>query len=254
MKNLYTIFLILVTILSVFISLSSFLVTTGLPSQVFRLLLLPTSFFLIFKLTNHLAFHTPVFQNSQGWTRVLTTYCFIVLSILAIAGLMSSQFPHQFIPSLVFAAPAVYFLILSWPHRNWATDSFTSHRPIPPPLSVKLDDNRRDFLKMVGAASLSVLLFNLFSKKTTGLPLLIPQGSGGTQPATGTESATSGYHISQIDESDTAYFGFTNNVGQWYIMREETDHSYRYSQGDRDFTINWASRTALKYGYFENVF
>ena len=171
MKKIYTIFLFLVTLLSIFISVSGFLVKTSLPGLVFRILLLPVTLYLVSKLTSHITSQTPVFDYQRGWLRVLTTYCLIVSCTLVVAGFMSSRTLYQFAISFIFTPLAGYFLILIWPRSNWTTNSFNQYTSVKSASApVKLDENRRDFLKMIGAAGLSVLLFNLFSQRTADIP------------------------------------------------------------------------------------
>lgn len=257
MNKLGTIFLFFVTLLSVFVSLSTFLTEVDTPGQIFRILLLPTTLFLVLKLTNHLTSGTSVFDTQSGWSKLLIVYCLLVSTTFVIAGFMGSHTQQQFLSSLIFSPMVIYFFVLLWPKRLLAQGSAQSYRPTPPAPAVRLDEDKRDFLKMIGAAGISVLLLNLFSRRTPDFSFLTqqqPVSSGDPTTSTPGQSPTAGYYISEIDDSDTAYFGFTNSLGQWYIMREESSNTYRYTKGSKDFTSNWANRAMLKYDYFENVF
>ncbi len=182
--------------------------------------------------------------------------------VFIIAGTVGSTTQSQLITPLVFSPIALYFLLSLWPQKNLVATNY--HKPSKQFQNVvpeKLDEEKRDFLKMLGAAGISVLLLNLFSKRAESyLPLLSPNQSDSKKPSeeptsnNPPPSPTAGYFITEIDDSDPAYFGFTNSLGQWYIMREEDSNTYRYSKGDRDFTANWGQRATLKYDYFENVF
>ena len=67
---------------------------------------------------------------------------------------------------------------------------------------------------------------------------------------------TDAYRISEIDEEDeTAFFGFTDTKGAWFIMKkEENSGSFRYTKGKANFAANWAGRKLLGYDYYHNVF
>ena len=257
MNRISTIFLFFVTLLAIFITISSFLVKTGPPGQIFRILLLPTTLYLTLRLTNHLTSNTSVFESHGLWTKLFIFYCLLVSATFIAAGTLGSTTPAQFISSLVFSPLAIYFFILLLPSHHPVLAASRPYRPNPPSSLERLDSDKRDFLKMVGAAGLSVLLLNLFSRRSPDFSFLTnTQQANSAQPndAEATQSPTANYSISQIDDSETAYFGFTNKTGQWYIMREESKNTYRYTRGDRDFTTNWTNRAVLKYDLFENVF
>ncbi len=62
------------------------------------------------------------------------------------------------------------------------------------------------------------------------------------------------FKISDIDEStSTAYYGFLDKDGNWYIM-QVTATAVRYKSGTSAYTTNWTGRVDLVYGYFDVVF
>ncbi|HHD92284.1 MAG TPA: hypothetical protein ENL06_01500 [Candidatus Portnoybacteria bacterium] len=61
------------------------------------------------------------------------------------------------------------------------------------------------------------------------------------------------YHISDIDDSSPAYYGFVDKDGNWYIMKEDTG-TYRYCKGTTDYSTNWSNRASLTYDYYDNIF
>ena len=76
-----------------------------------------------------------------------------------------------------------------------------------------------------------------------------------------------GYQISDEDansaDSDITYYGYLNQEGQWYIMREDVSvggdddvKAFRFTKGalDSDYTTNWALRESLTYADFEATF
>lgn len=85
----------------------------------------------------------------------------------------------------------------------------------------------------------------------SGAPPSEPSRSqAGTKP-----SPSEGYRISEIDENDSVtYYGFTNKDGAWYIVKEDTNGSFRYAKGEKEFANNWETRRDLKYDYFYNTF
>jgi len=126
------------------------------------------------------------------------------------------------------------------------------------------DIDKRAFLKIVGAAGLSFFVFSLLGRRAESLLFNKALDSGITKPLGGPATGdagptgslpTDGYKISEIDENDITYYGFTNNNGGWLIMKVDTDtSSFRYAKGDSNFPKNWANRQKLKYDYFYNLF
>ena len=65
---------------------------------------------------------------------------------------------------------------------------------------------------------------------------------------------TINYKITDLDISgDIKYFGYTDEDGNWYIMKL-TNAESRYIKGSSDYITNWAGRTGLSYDYFYNIF
>jgi hypothetical protein len=125
------------------------------------------------------------------------------------------------------------------------------------------DTDKRDFLKMIGAAGLSFFLFSIFNRRTGSVLFQETEKAGSTslEDASGNKidpavcQPTDSYIISEIDESYVSYYGFTNKEGGWYIMKEDPEvGSFRYTKGNTDFTTNWAERENLNYDYFHNIF
>lgn len=260
MKHLNTIFLVIVTLIAIFITAGSFVAKVSLPGQIFRLLLLPVTLYLIVRLVTHLTSRASAVSTENNWIKLVTLYSLIVTCAFLFAGFSGSSTKQQFLTSLFFTPLAIYFFAASWPQRKLVAPG-KQYQPAISIVRETVDEDKRDFLKMIGAAGISVLLVNLFSRKTMDyLPFINTsrqKPSNDQEEATETtptQSPTAGFSISQVDDSEIAYFGFTNSKGQWYIMREESGNTYRYTRGDRDFTSNWKARANLKYDYFENVF
>lgn len=126
-----------------------------------------------------------------------------------------------------------------------------------------LDIGRRDFIRLIGAAGVSFFLYSIFSKRAEalffgrssdpGTTSLIDSKGKSVDPAE--RQPTDGYVISEIEDSDTPFYGFINKSGSWYIMKVDQDTgSFRYFRGELDFQGNWAKRKRLRYGYFHDVF
>lgn len=125
-----------------------------------------------------------------------------------------------------------------------------------------VDIDKRAFLKLIGATGISFFLLSLLNRKI-GTPILSGGGSGSTtlQNSNGQNidpaqrQPTDSYLISEIDDGEVTYYGFTNPQGGWFIMREDTDNgTFRYVKGDANFQINWQNRQNLTYDYYYNVF
>jgi hypothetical protein len=121
-----------------------------------------------------------------------------------------------------------------------------------------LDTDKRGFLRLIGVAGLSFFLFSIFSKRG-GVPFFGKLTGGDINSSadlanTAESLPTDGYRISEIDDSDITFYGFTNKDGGWFIMKEDIEGSFRYSKGDSDFSGYWARRESLKYDYYHNTF
>lgn len=243
MTKLNSLSLIAVTLIALFISLKGILTPVGTPARIFQILFAPVTLYLIFRLARPAA---PQSSNT-GWV----IYCLIVSALLVIIGLTSAQTTAQLVSSLVFSPLVIYFFILIWPRPDLATRTIQPGTGTP---VTQLDNDRRNFLKLLGSAGLLALVYGLFAKRTD---ILFPETAQDRSRASSEPtvlSPTAGYLVTEIDDAEIAHFGFTNKLGAWYIMKQNTDNSYRYVRGDRDFSSNWANRASLKYDYFEEVF
>lgn len=134
-------------------------------------------------------------------------------------------------------------------------------KPIEPDTTVK-DIDKRAFLKLIGVAGVSVFLFSIFSKrgqlpffgKMNGSDAVNLKNSKGKTIDPAQAQPLDGFQISEIDDGVVSYYGFINNTGAWFIMREDTEtSSFRYAKGDSSFPNSWTSRTRIKYDYFYNL-
>lgn len=115
------------------------------------------------------------------------------------------------------------------------------------------DIDRRVFLKLIGATGLSFFLVSIFARSTESM--FFDKMLRGGKKVEDTSGARDGYTISEVDDGAVGYYGFINNAGAWYIMREDLDSgSFRYARGEADFKANWASRENLQYDYYNDTF
>jgi hypothetical protein len=271
MKTIRTLFLILVTLLSLFVSITGFTAKIDLAARILQILFLPVTAYLLFILIEHITKKTSVFDQKSGLRRVLIYYCFIVATALVSVGFLSAMSISQFISALIFSPMAIYFLLLVRPRRKVAfpmpiikkvTGEVQAVESLAEP-TAKIDVDRRNFLKLIGSAGILAVIFGLFSRRSgvpsflgnvdSGEPITLKNAAGSViDPAE--NSPTSGYNISQIDDSTPAYFGFVNKDGAWFIMREGEDSAFRYAKGENNFTKSWESRAKLNYDYFDKVY
>lgn len=231
--------------------------------------------------------------------RAVLIYNLLILSVFITAGLIQAKSFQDVISALLFAPPLLYITRLlignlnisfsqspdtntqgtnslalqsqSLSTRHQALD--TDHQALentdqaiePEIISDPgvADINRRLFLKLVGGASLSVLMMSFFTDQSHAaffgsMPVpgaMTLKDSTGLAIDPAEKQPTDGYEISEIDDVDTpAYYGFVHKTGAWYISREADNGSYRYVKGLSDFPTAWTGRTALTYDYYDNVF
>jgi hypothetical protein len=261
-KRFGSIFLFFATFLALFVSITGLLANVDLTARIFQILFLPITLFLISTSITHVVNNIPALDRGRGLKRILVYYCFIVASVLVATGFLSATTFPEFVSALLFTSISLYFLLLVWPRGSHAV--VTTENDIKSSLApdLKLDVEKRDFLKLVGTAGVITFIYSLFTRR--GAPFL----TGGPVVSTATltdlsgnkinpaeKSITDNYSITEIDDATPeAYFGFINEKGYWYIMKEDADGSFRYARGDSDFKAIWAKRDRLNYDYFSNVF
>ena len=61
------------------------------------------------------------------------------------------------------------------------------------------------------------------------------------------------FKITDEDRSEPAYYGYTDEDENWFIMKATTSGSlvtYRYKYGSGSYAANWTGRAGLSYGYW----
>lgn len=186
---------------------------------------------------------------------------YIVLAILVFALFLTANNYTQLV-----AASLLYPLLIYFGFELFVKKTFfnASEVAIAPPLSqptttqisqpaqkttTSIDFDRRAFLKLIGATGLSFFLFSLVGRKVE--PFFFekpsePKSSG---------SPIDDYIISNSDDGEIGYYGFTKDDGSWFIMKDDSnDGTIRYVKGETGFDGNWGKRKNLSYGQFHNVF
>lgn len=267
MKKLSSLLLFLVTVLALFVSITGTLASLDLTARILQILFIPVTIYLVLTLINHLVNGTPPLDRKSGLERLLIYYCFIITSVLVVVSFLSSRTLAHFVSSAIFSSLAFYFLLLVLPRVSYTVaipiaKGGTKKRDLKDLLipSAKIDVERRDFLKLIGTAGVTAFILSLFTKRgapffatATGTSSLLDSSGKKINPAE--KSPTDNYFIAEIDDSTTvSYFGFVNDVGQWYIMRENADGAFRYTRGNNDFNASWANRSNLNYDHFDKIF
>ena len=203
--------------------------------------------------------------------KTLTYSSFIISSLVVAAIFVTARNYTQLVAATILYPILVYFAFKVFPRKNSEVGSqepTVAARPVsvvsvPKESSGIADFDKRGFLKMIGAAGLSFFLFSIFSRranvpffgKLEGPVTTSLEDARGNKINPAQSQATDGYKISEVDDGLVTFYGFINNHGAWFIMREDTDTgSFRYTRGDTGFADNWPSRENLKYDYYFNVF
>ena len=222
---------------------------------------------------------------------LLLLFNFLATSLLFVFSLGLSRSVVQVLFSVLYLPYPIYFLLVisNWyqklrllkPKGKAVLSRTAGPKPMSPiaimpeaqsslsfeslPLTGgNLDQNRRQFLKLIGTTGVGFVLVSLLNPKKAGAAFFgsVPgPGTVGIKDSLGDKidpaikQPTDGYKISQLDDiSIPAYYGYINKDGAWYIMSEDSSGNYRYVRGGSDFVSSWADREDLDYDYFDNVF
>jgi len=214
------------------------------------------------RIKNHLG------QSFWIFVSFLLVYNLLATLLILILNLVYIRSTIQLIISLLYIPYPFYFFITIKDWYQKLKPAIKIGKPANTTLVIKdqknIDQNRRQFLKLLGGTSLSVVLLSLINPQKASAAFFgsVPgPGTVSLKDATGAKinpaekQPTDGYKISQVDDDNyPAYYGYINVSGAWYIMREDSSNNYRYSKGDSSFALNWDGRALLTYGYFDTVF
>lgn len=215
--------------------------------------------------------------------KLLIFYNFVIITIMTFVGLLGATDLYQLLSALLFYPLMIYFFILMVPRQKRApalptVKQLREDKLVParqeishltkeeePTLKGKFDVDRRSFIKLIGAAGLSLFLFSIFTKKAEaaffgsvpGPGTVALKNTAGVKIDPAEKAPTDGYKITEIDDSTPAYYGYVDKTGAWFIMQEDASGHYRYTKGASDFTnvlTGWPNRGGLSYGYFDAIF
>lgn len=208
--------------------------------------------------------------------KTITYSNFIIASLVVIVAFVTATTYTQLVIAILLYPLLAYFAFKILPRENWKAPEVTIQLPAfsasnaekdaSPPKRENAgiaDNDKRAFLKMIGAAGISFFLYSIFIKRTgvpffgnvTGPETLSLKDATDHKIDPAEKLPTDGYVITEIDDSIIAFYGFTNKEGAWFVIREDSDTgSFRYVRGDLDFTSNWGNREHLTYDYYTNVF
>ena len=184
--------------------------------------------------------------------------------MVALGFLGAKSYP-ELISAAFFAPLGLYFGLSVLPKRSKAAVIVkTKLKPEEGEVEKGFDPERRRFLRIIGSAGTSLFLLSIFTKRAQAAFFGSVPGPGtvalkdttGAQIDPAIKHPTDGYKIARLDDSTPAYYGFLNKDHAWFIMREESDGTYKYAKGASDFlSTGWNIRnTTLTYADFDDVF
>lgn len=208
--------------------------------------------------------------------KVITYTSFAVTSLLVILGFVTATTYTQLGIAIALYPVLAFFAYKLFMVKTGKVSKIPSPTPSLEPegqpnieiAEIKKEDikvadiDKRAFLKIIGASGISFFLLSLINRKIstpifgnpsqTGISTLTDNAGVKINPAE--RLPTDGFTISEIDDRDVVYYGFTNNYGAWFIMKENNDGSFRYAKGESKFPDNWDNRDDLTYDYYHRVF
>lgn len=203
--------------------------------------------------------------------KLILYYNFIIIGLLVLSSFLNTTTYTQLVASILFYPLFIYFALAVSPKNNKSIKIVRSLPKFdePPvvleatPLQNKFDLDRRAFVKLIGSAGISVFIFAMFTKRAEaaffgsvpGPGTVSLKDSAGNKIDPAEKHPTDGYRVSEIDDStSTAYYGFINKSGAWFIQREDSAGAHRYTKGASSFSTNWTNRASLTYDYFDTIF
>lgn len=204
-------------------------------------------------------------------------YSFIIVALFTLSGFLSASSYFDLASASLFYPIFIYFTFQILPKRSKAlvlpkevetTKAKVKEAGVEKLEEIKVEEgkvdiDRRAFLKLIGTAGTTIFLFSVFGIKKAeaaffgsvpGPGTVALKDSLGNKIDPAEKHPTDGYKINQLDDSAPAFYGFTNKIGAWFIMKEDSSGNYRYTKGSSGFPTNWTNRASLTYDYFDNVF
>lgn len=215
-------------------------------------------------------------QSSITYNRILLTYTgFVIACVVVIVAFITAKTYTQLTTAIILYPLLAFFAYKVFPISPKCLTK-TTNIPLKPSAETAekaeslnigkkveiADIDKRLFLKLVGGAGIFLFLFSLFNKRGEGMFFknLAKPGSVSFDDLTGNKAAAptlpfDGYNISEIDDNEVSFYGYTHASGSWYVLKIDTiTGSFRYAKGNSDFPNNWANREKLSYDYYNNIF
>lgn len=187
----------------------------------------------------------------------------ISVVILGVVMLTATSYT-QLVIALLFYPPLAYFMLRVSTSSSQPAKVTTLEPQVVTEVKENVaDGDKRAFLKLIGSVGLSLFLYSIFTRKSEALffgkaaesGVIALEDKDGNKIDPAQKQPTDGYQISEIDEGEPFYCGYTNKLGNWYIMKQDSDTgSFRYVKGDAGFPENWEKRNNFRYDYFYKVF
>lgn len=210
--------------------------------------------------------------------KILTYILFIIATLLVIVIFLTSKNYYQLIAGVILYPLVIYFALKIFPRKrkvimqtpqtrvveSLQSDNKTIEEKKIEREKVEVADiDKRTFIKLIGAAGLSFFIFSILGRRIDSLLFggnnlnnqSSPNSVGASSPLTPDGQPTDGYRITDVDNGEVSYFGFTDQFGAWLIMRQDTQtSSFRYAKGNSGFASGWSKRQNLTYDYYYNLF
>jgi len=217
-----------------------------------------------------------------SYLKLISFFNYLVLSLIIFLGLF---FQFNFLIFVVFLPLPVYFWLTNFvtvekveamekiievePVLEEKEEVFEEKEDLGEENNIKEefkkinDPLRRQFIKMLGVGGAGLFIAALlnpqkaeaaFFGSVPGPGTVALKDSTGKKIDPAIRKPTDGYSIAQVDDATPSYYGYQDKDGNWYIIKEDSDGSFRYCRGYSNFSSFWSSRSSLTYDYFENVF
>lgn len=208
----------------------------------------------------------------MGKKKLLVYLNFVIACLVVIAIFITAKTYVQLALATALYPPLVYFAFkIFFPKSSKvrfkkikiANQPTSVNEPKSKGLDLGIVDlDKRTFLKLIGMTGLSFFFFSILTRKIEFLLFerlvkmgVAPENTAENKIKSSNSPSTEDYQIAQIDNNEISFYGFTDEKGKWFIMKEDSSAgSFRYTRGESDFARNWTNRENLKYDYFYHVF
>ena len=208
----------------------------------------------------------------QKLKKILVFLGFFFSLVVLIAEIREIKQAKDLVFVLMFLPLTLKFFALFWQTLGELIQKLQEKRKllvlteVPKSEEEAQEDSRRKFLKILAGTGIGVILVYLLNPKKVGgaffgsIPgpgTIAVKDTAGAKIDPAIKSPIDGYGISEVDDDAYPnYYGFVNKDDAWYILKEASDNSFRYTKGTSDFATNWTNRASvsLSYDYFNVTF